>query len=231
MRSRYGLKRVLAGAICLVMLLCAGLPAGASSVSDLETDISEQEKKEQEARAEAARYRTLYDELQKELEEANAGIDALFDEMLELGRQIAEAEAEIERYAAQQEENEKTLAEQKETMAKRIQYMYEQQGRSFWEVLTGASSLAEVMNSADYIRSLSEYDSKMMESYKATLAEKQVGGKLKTTVTVASDCSDEDIVKAACADEKICRLMQGMELVKTIVVKGRLVNLILKPQQ
>ena len=59
----------------------------------------------------------------------------------------------------------------------------------------------------------------------------QVGGKLKTTVTVPSDCSDEDIVKAACADEKIQRLMQGMELVKTIVVKGRLVNLILKPQK
>ena len=59
----------------------------------------------------------------------------------------------------------------------------------------------------------------------------QVGGKLKTTVTVATDCSDEDIVKAACADEKIQRLMQGMELVKTIVVKGRLVNLILKPQK
>ena len=59
----------------------------------------------------------------------------------------------------------------------------------------------------------------------------QVGGKLKTTVTVATDCSDEDIVKAACADEKIQRLMQGMEIVKTIVVKGKLVNLILKPQK
>ena len=59
----------------------------------------------------------------------------------------------------------------------------------------------------------------------------QVGGKLKTTVTVASDCSDEDIVNAACADEKIRRLMEGMELVKTIVVKGRLVNLILKPKK
>ena len=171
MRSRYGSIRILAGALCLVMLLCTALPAGARSVSDLEGDISDQEKKEQEARAEAAYYKGLYDDLQTELDEANAEIETMFDEMLELGRQIAEAEAEIERYALQQEENEKTLAEQKETMAKRIQYMYEQQTSTFWEVLTGAHSLAEVMNSADYIRSLSEYDSKMMESYKATLAE------------------------------------------------------------
>ena len=171
MRSRYKPIRMLAGVLCLVMLLCTVLPAGAGAVSDLEEGITEQEKKEQEARAEAAYYRGLYEGLQKELAEANAGIEALFDEMLELGRQITEAEAEVEYYAALQEENEKTLAEQKETMAKRIQYMYEQQTSTFWEVLTGARSLAEVMNSADYIRSLSEYDSKMMETYRATLAE------------------------------------------------------------
>ena len=34
---------------------------------------------------------------------------------------------------------------------------------------------------------------------------------------------------AACAEEKIQRQMQGMQLVKTIVVKNKLVNLILKP--
>ncbi len=72
-------------------------------------------------------------------------------------------------------------------------------------------------------------ESKTVEATKKIAV--QVGGKLKTTVTVATDSSDEDIVKAACADEKIQRLMQGMELVKTIVVKGRLVNLILKPQK
>ncbi len=59
----------------------------------------------------------------------------------------------------------------------------------------------------------------------------QVGGKLKATVTVAANASDEDIVKAACADAKIQRLMEGMELVKTIVAKGKLVNLVLKPQK
>ena len=94
MRSRYKLIRMLAGVLCLVMLLCTVLPAGAGAVSDLEEGITEQEKKEQEARAEAAYYRGLYEGLQKELAEANAGIEALFDEMLELGRQITEAEAE-----------------------------------------------------------------------------------------------------------------------------------------
>ncbi len=56
----------------------------------------------------------------------------------------------------------------------------------------------------------------------------QVNGKLKTTITVASDSDDSVIVEAACADEKIKRLMEGKQLVKTIVVKNKLINLIIK---
>ena len=58
----------------------------------------------------------------------------------------------------------------------------------------------------------------------------QVGGKLKATVTVPADCTDEAAVNAALANEKIAKLMQGMQLVKSIVVKNKLVNLIIKPQ-
>ena len=56
----------------------------------------------------------------------------------------------------------------------------------------------------------------------------QVNGKLKTTITVASDSDDSVIVEAACADEKVKRLMEGKQLVKTIVVKNKLINLIIK---
>lgn len=57
----------------------------------------------------------------------------------------------------------------------------------------------------------------------------QVGGKLKSNIVVPSDASDEEIVAIALADEKISKIATGMTLVKSIVVKGRLVNLIFKP--
>ena len=38
----------------------------------------------------------------------------------------------------------------------------------------------------------------------------------------------DEVIAAACADEKIQRQMEGKTLVKTIVVKGKIVNLILK---
>ena len=56
----------------------------------------------------------------------------------------------------------------------------------------------------------------------------QVNGKLRSTIRVANDADEDTIVKTALADEKIQRQMEGMQLVKTIVVKNRIVNLILK---
>ena len=58
----------------------------------------------------------------------------------------------------------------------------------------------------------------------------QVGGKVRANIIVPTDSSDEEVVAAALANEKIARMAEGMQLVKSIVVKGRLVNLIFKPQ-
>ena len=57
----------------------------------------------------------------------------------------------------------------------------------------------------------------------------QVNGKVRSTITVAADSADEDVIAAATADEKIKRQMEGMQIVKSIVVKNKIVNLILKP--
>ena len=58
----------------------------------------------------------------------------------------------------------------------------------------------------------------------------QVGGKLRANIVVPTGSDDETVVAAALANEKIAKLAEGMELVKPIVVKGRLVNLIFKPK-
>ena len=58
----------------------------------------------------------------------------------------------------------------------------------------------------------------------------QVGGKVKANIVVPTDASDEEIVQTALAEPKIVKLAEGKELVKSVVVKGRLVSLIFKPK-
>jgi leucyl-tRNA synthetase len=58
----------------------------------------------------------------------------------------------------------------------------------------------------------------------------QVGGKLKGTVILPTD-SDEETVRAAALEvEKVHKATAGMQIVKTIYIKNRLINLIVKPQ-
>ena len=58
----------------------------------------------------------------------------------------------------------------------------------------------------------------------------QVSGKVRANIEVPADAADADIVSAALAEPKIAKLAEGMELVKSIVVRGKLVSLILKPK-
>ena len=57
----------------------------------------------------------------------------------------------------------------------------------------------------------------------------QVNGKLRGTVVVDTD-SDEDAVKAAALEsDRVKKATEGMSVVKTIFVKNKLINLIVKP--
>jgi len=58
----------------------------------------------------------------------------------------------------------------------------------------------------------------------------QVNGKLKGTITVPVDSDEKTVVDAAMQVEKVQKATEGMKTVKTILVKNRLVNLIVKPQ-
>ena len=57
----------------------------------------------------------------------------------------------------------------------------------------------------------------------------QINGKLKGTVTVAMDSDEETVKAAALALDKVQKAAGGMTVVKTILVKNKLINLIVKP--
>ena len=57
----------------------------------------------------------------------------------------------------------------------------------------------------------------------------QVGGKFKGTIIVPVDSDQDTVVEAAKASEKVAKAIAGMQIVKVIHVKNKLVNLIVKP--
>jgi leucyl-tRNA synthetase len=56
----------------------------------------------------------------------------------------------------------------------------------------------------------------------------QINGKLRAKVVVAADCNAEQLEFAARNHEKIHELLEGKQIVKAIVIPGRLVNFVVK---
>ncbi|MFC9541916.1 leucine--tRNA ligase [Lysinibacillus sp. NPDC056959] len=56
----------------------------------------------------------------------------------------------------------------------------------------------------------------------------QVLGKVRAKIVVAKDASKEEIEKVALADDKVQEYMAGKDLVKIIVIPGKLVNIVVK---
>ena len=76
-------------------------------------------------------------------------------------------------------------------------------------------------------KSFPEFDPKALVKDEVEIAI-QVNGKIKAKINVASDLDEEGIKAAALADENIVKNTEGKNIVKVIVIKGRLVNIVVK---
>ena len=72
-----------------------------------------------------------------------------------------------------------------------------------------------------------EYDENKLVASTVEMAV-QVGGKLKGTIIIPVDSDDEAVVAAAMANEKVAKFVDGGEIIRKIIVKNKLVNLIVK---
>ncbi len=74
-----------------------------------------------------------------------------------------------------------------------------------------------------------EYDEAKCKDSQVEMAV-QVNGKLRGTIQVAADLDNDSVIAAATADEKVARFLEKLDgkIIKTIVVKNKLVNLIVK---
>ncbi len=59
----------------------------------------------------------------------------------------------------------------------------------------------------------------------------QFNGKVRFTLELPADATKEAIEKAALGDAQAQKYLEGMQVVKTVVVPGRIINIVIKPKQ
>lgn len=88
-----------------------------------------------------------------------------------------------------------------------------------WQLLGGKESIAA--------ESWPQWDESALTESSVELPV-QVNGKIKSKINVATDADQETVMSVALADEKVKAAIDGKNIVKKIVVPGRLVNLVVK---
>ncbi len=112
-------------------------------------------------------------ELAEEQEGVDAQIQTLSDEISELMASISLLEEEIEAKKAQIEQAKIDLAkaqeieqQQYEAMKVRVKAMYESGETTVLDIIFSSSSMQDMLNKADYIEKMHEYDKKLFINYK-----------------------------------------------------------------
>lgn len=112
---------------------------------------------------------TEIDELDSQLVEIMASVSLKEEEIAAVEEQIVQAQKDYEE-AKQQEED------QYEAMKERIRFIYEKGDTTYLELFLESSSFKDMLNKAEYVEKLYEYDRKMLNKYvetKEQVAEKQ----------------------------------------------------------
>ena len=71
------------------------------------------------------------------------------------------------------------------------------------------------------------YDESLLDNIEAEIGV-QVNGKLRGSIKVNNDTTEDDMVKLALENDNVKRYTEGKEIVKTIVIKKRIVNIVIK---
>lgn len=140
----------------------------ADQISDLKKKNQEDQKKLDELdeqigdlASEQAGLQSEMDELEAQIVDIMTSISIIEDEIAAKKEEIAQAQSDLE--AAREDEQ-----NQYEAMKLRIQFMYEQGDSSYLDIMLQASSMQDILNKADYIERLYEYDRELFKKYQET---------------------------------------------------------------
>ncbi len=184
-------------AICLIcfmgtaMTIQASAASTSTSVSDTESDSeTDTDTDTDELNASLKKAQEEKDALEEELEKAQQTISDLKESKGDVEEKVAELNQQLINISARITELENLLteksediidaqaqleaarereAQQYEDMKVRIQFMYENGQTSYLEMLLSSRSISELLNAAEYISQIEEYDRQKLVEYQETV--------------------------------------------------------------
>lgn len=161
-----GLTAVLAGAQLLAV--------HASNVNNIQQQINQNQNALNQVNNQLSQYEAERDEYLSYLDDQKSEMMNLMKDIAYNEHAISEKEDAISNASTDLEEAALARDEQYEAMMVRIQYMYENGNENYLEMLLGSQDFTDLLNRAEYVDSLYEYDSAMLTNYEKLVSDIQV---------------------------------------------------------
>ena len=194
--------------VCLVMIGIPQMEVYATStleqlqeaqqqMQQMEQEKEQVDQEREEIEGELGGLNQQHGSLKAELDSLNTELAEAAEHLAELETQIADKEDEITKTRKELEEAKATEVAQYEAMQYRMQASYESPDTDYLEMLLSARSISELLNMADYISMLADYDNRLLIEYQE--AKDAVAAK---EVVLETELAELEVLKQANLDEQ-----------------------------
>lgn len=148
-----------------------------------ETSVKDATKKKDSLESQLKKVEKQMAALKEKSEDTQEYLDSLDGQLADLSKQLVSVENSLTQTEKELQETQEALKEaetikdnQYEDMKKRIKFMYENGDAAYLEMILEAEDFTDMLNKADYVKAISEYDRTMMVEFQNTvdgIAEKE----------------------------------------------------------
>lgn len=205
------ISRLLSSMLAVVLITSVVVPVSAATISELQEQQKEHQSKLEEVTGQITEMENEQEILEEEISDLDAeiinmftSIELLEDEISEKEDSISEVEADIAVAQADYEKAKQEEESQYEAMKIRIRYMYEQGDTAYLQLFLEASNFSDMLNKADYIEQLYEYDRRKLAEYQeAKAAVEELWAKLEEEKqTLETEKAELEASKKELEDQK-----------------------------
>lgn len=158
-------KQIICLMLAFIMIISVVDQAWATTISDIKKEQEESQNKLDEVDNQMSGIENSQNAVENEMKTLDQELIEIFTSISILEDYLITKEKEIAEATIKYEEAQVKEKEQYETMRLRIKFMYEEGNASYFELLLQAESIIDMINKADYIEQLYEYDRNLLEVY------------------------------------------------------------------
>lgn len=160
--------KVLCGVTMISLALTVTAPIFATSLQEANQKKQELEKSLEDSKTILEGLSTLKSNTDEYIAALDEKLQAIEEDIMSLEAQEAAKQTEIDETQGKLKEQEELIESQYESMKKRIQFMFENGNTFYLEMMFGTESISDMLNKAEYINELEEYDRDMLRRMEET---------------------------------------------------------------